>query len=197
MVMKLISGAFVVLLVTVHLNGDLQKSLATPLSMFRDGPDGSVGNWLFCLLLLAGAWLIQLLVRLHHFLDAVAVLLLVGLLWEVATTPSADFYHLFMSFLLLFAVWGYYGWLFHRLESRWLWLHLVAPVLLIFLTRLHSYGLWQKSVIVYFVFLLNLHYHAFASWLPQRRQQEAAPATPKQRFRDTERRQKIYTLDDE
>ncbi|MFQ5731238.1 MAG: hypothetical protein ACE5KM_04690 [Planctomycetaceae bacterium] len=193
--MKLISAAFVVLLVAVHWNGDFQTALARPLSLFRDGPDGTAGDWLFGLLLLAGVWLIQLLLRLHYYLDALAVLALSGLLWETAGTPSRDLYHLFVALLLLFAVWGYYGWLFHRCESAWLWVHLVAPVLLIFITRVHSYGLWQKSLILYFVFLLNVQYHVFADWLPRRRDGRP-PSTPaRPRSRDPERRQTVYRLD--
>lgn len=195
MVMKLLSGAFVVLLVAVHLTGDLQADLARPLSVFRDGPNATAGLWLFGLLLLAGAWQVVLLLRLRYVLDALAVAVLAGLLWEVAATPSNDVYHLFMALLLLLAVWAYYGWLFYRCESPWLWVHMVAPILLIFLTRLHSYGLWQKSVILYFVALLNVQHHVFASWLPRRR--ERAPDTPakRPRYRDTERRQKVYSLD--
>lgn len=191
--MLAVSIAFLVLLYAAHTGGDVDLALRTPLSMFRDGRDSTLGYWMFGLLLAAGAILMQLLVRLRWWGDAFALLMSFALLIVVASTPSADFDHLFVAMVLLLSVYIYYAFLFHRLGSRWFWVHLLAPVLIGMLLQWHSYGLWQKSLIVYFVATMNAQYYAFKSW--QRPTVEKAPPRTK-KFRDTERRQKVYSLDD-
>lgn len=187
------SAAFLFVLVWAHLGGGWGVTLAKPMSLFRDGADSTLGYWLFGLLLAAGAVLMQLLVRLRWWLDAGVLLIAFVLLAVVASTPSTDAFHLFIAMLLLLLLYGYFAFLFYRLESRWFWVHLVTPVLIVLLTRLHSYGFWQKSLIVYFLAAMNAQYYTCADWLRMSRKQRSSWKLPQ---RDTERRQKVYSVDE-
>lgn len=191
--MIFVSAAFLFVLVRAHLGGDWNVTLAKPMSLFRDGADSTLGYWLFSLLLASGAVLMQLLVRLRWWLDAGVILFAFVLLAIVASTPSTDVFHLCIAMLLLLLLYLYFAFLFYRLESRWFWVHLVAPVLIVLLTRLHSYGLWQKSLIVYYLAAMNAQYYACAGWLRASRQERSSWKLPS---RDTERRQKVYTVDE-
>ena len=190
--MRLVTLAFLVLLVLAHATGEGERALARPLSLFREEAGSPVGWVLFGLLLAAGMILVQLLLRLAWFLDAIVLLAATALLGFVAATPSLDADHMLIAGVLLLSLYIYYAVLFHRLESRWLWLHLPMPVLLLFFTRLHSYGLWQKSLILYFVCVINLQYSASKAWLETANSRRGLEALPK---RETQRRQKIYKLD--
>lgn len=191
--MLIVSAAFVALLVWAHADGDWNLALAKPMSLFRDGADSTTGYWLFGLLLLIGAILMQLMVRLRLWLDAVVLLAAFVMLFVVAATKSTDPFHLFVAMSLLLLLYVYYAVLFYRLESRWFWGHLVAPVLIVLLTRLHSYGLWQKSLIAYYVLAMNLHYYTAAGWLRASKTERSGWRLPR---RDNERRQKVYSIDE-
>jgi hypothetical protein len=141
--------------------------------------------------LAAGMILVQLLLRMQWYIDALVLLFATALLGFVAATPSLDSGHLLVAGVLLLSLYIYYALLFHRLESRWLWLHLPMPVLLLFLTRLHSYGLWQKSLILYFLVVISLQYSASKAWLETAQSRPGPCKLPK---RDPQRRQKIYKL---
>ncbi len=160
--------------------------------MFREEAGSPVGWLLFGLLLAAGVILVQLLLRMRWFIDALMLLFAAGLLAFVAATPSLDSDHLVVSGVLLLSLYLYYTILFHRLESRWLWLHLPMPLLLLFLTRLHSYGLWQKSLILYYLLVINLQYSASKDWLESAKSPRRGWEIPK---RDSQRKQKVYKLD--
>ena len=190
--MRLVTLAFLVLFVLAHASGDGERALARPLSLFREEAGNPIGWLLFGLLLAAGLILVQLLVRLGWFLDALMLLIVTALLGFVAATPSLDSGHLYASGVLLLSLYIYYAILFYRLESRWLWLHLAAPVLLLFLTQLHSYGLWQKSLILYYLLVISLQYSASKKWLKAAQSPRRKGEIPK---RDPQRKQKIYKLD--
>jgi len=87
-----------------------------------------------------------------------AVLLLV----LVAATPSFGVGHGLCALLLLLLLFSYYALLLYRAQSVWLVPHLSTPAVLALATRLHSYGLWQKSIIAYFVFAAVVHHHLLA-----------------------------------
>ena len=156
--MGLASLAFLAVLVSAHLTGDPAEGLDLPLSMFRDGAYRPFGYLLFALLLVI-AW--QMLRALHRaglgdhacLLGVVAFFLLV-----VAVTPSADALHLLCSFVVLVLLFGYYAAVVRGVGRVWLWAHLAIPILLVLLTRCHSYGLWQKSLIVYFLLAVNVQH---------------------------------------
>lgn len=190
--MRLVTLAFLALLILAHANADWQIALARPLSLFREEATSPIGWWLFGLLLAAGVILVQLLLRMRWFFDALMLLVATGLLAFVAATPSLDADHLVVSGVLLLALYLYYAVLFHRLESRWLWLHLPMPILLVFLTQRHSYGLWQKSLILYFLLVINLQYSASKAWLEAAKSSRRGWDLPK---RDSQRTQKVYKLD--
>lgn len=190
--MRLITLAFLMLLVLAHESGEGEAALARPLSLFREKTDSPIGWLLFALLLAAGGILVQLLLRMRWFLDALVLLVATVLLAVVAATPSLDSGHMFVSGILLFSLYIYYAILFYRLASRWLWLHLPIPVLLLFLTQLHSYGLWQKSLILYYLLVINLQYSASKNWLETAQSQRRTSKLPK---RDPQRKQKVYKLD--
>jgi hypothetical protein len=190
--MKLVTLAFLALLVLAHANGEGRIALARPLSLFREEAGSPIGWVLFGLLLAAGVILVQLLLRMRWFFDAFMLLVVTALLAFVAATPSLDSDHLIVSGVLLLSLYLYYALLFHRLESRWLWLHLPMPVLLLFLTQRHSYGLWQKSLILYYLLVINLQYSASKGWLEAAKSTRRGWEIPK---RDSQRTQKVYKLD--
>ena len=191
--MKPVAAAFLLLLAYAHTRDDWNAAVARPMSMFRDGGDAWIGDALFGLLLAAGVLLLVQLVRLRWILDAAAVLGIAVMLAVVAATPSADTLHNFLAFLLLFLLYVYFATVFYRLESRWLYAHLTVPAVLVFVTRLHSYGLWQKSLILYYLFAVVLQHHLCSDWLRTAKKSRGG-YTPAPR--DTERRQKVFDLND-
>jgi hypothetical protein len=191
--MRHVTLAFVALLVIAHTGGEGETALARPLTLFREEAGSPIGWLLFALLLAAGVILVRLLLKMRWFVDAVILIVTTALLALVAATPSLDADHILVSGILLLSLYLYYAILFNRLESGWLWLHLPMPVLLLFLTRLHSYGLWQKSLILYFLLVINLQYSASRDWLVSARSPRPRTLPPK---RDQQRRQRIYKLVD-
>ena len=161
--MKLASLAFVLVLVLAHLVGDNADTLALPLSMFRDEPYCRFGYALFGLLLLIAGLMIRHLHRAKRHIDAVLLGVVTIFLVLVAVTPSLDAWHGIFAFVAIGSLFCYYAVVFHGESRLWMWLHLALPVLVLFATQFHSYGLWQKSIIVYFVLLVNIQ-----DWLASR-----------------------------
>ena len=185
--MKLTTLAFLVALLVAHSVGDTVKRFDQPLSMLRDGPDG-VARWLgyllFGLLLLAGALLIQAFYRARRFLDVGVFGFAAGLLLLVAVTPSLNGDHELCSFFLLALLYLYYAGLLYSAGSAWLVAHLPVPMALLLLTRAHSFGLWQKALILYFLLAITIQHHFLAQWLPAPRRGAARiprPALPSRR----------------
>ncbi|MCH8829191.1 MAG: hypothetical protein IID45_06395 [Planctomycetes bacterium] len=190
--MKPVALAFVLLLTFAHLQGDWDAAIGRPLSLFRDDGNAWVGFWLFGLLLSAGLLLLWQLIRMKWWLDAAFLLGVAVMLAVVAATPSVDTLHYFTAFLLLFFLYIYFATVFYRCESYWLFVHLILPALLVFVTRLHSYGLWQKSLILYYLFAMVLQHHVCSGWLRSARRSRGG-FTPARR--DSQRRQKVFDLD--
>jgi hypothetical protein len=159
MQLKLASLTFLVILLVAHLfAGDPDEGLGLPLSMFRDDIYRPFGYLLFALLLVIAGQMLRTLHRAGRaghacLLGVVALFLLV-----VAVTPSANGFHLLCSFVVLALLFGYYAAVLHRCGAVWLWAHLAVPLLLVLATRCHSYGLWQKSLIVYFLLAVNVQH---------------------------------------
>lgn len=152
--MRLASIAFFLILAGLH---GSEGTLSQPLSTFRDGPQRTWGFALFGLLTFIGLNWIWTLIRTRSTSELVGVVPALPLLGFVALTDSRDGWHLAASFVLL-------GWmlLFFAAklweEENWLvFLHLLMPIAIGLTIRFHSFGLWQKSLIAYFVVLINMH----------------------------------------
>lgn len=159
--MKLASLAFVAVLLIAHLAGDSAESLALPLSMFRDGAYRIFGYLLFGLLLVIAG---LMLMRLHGACrdgDACLLGVVTIFLFLVAATPSENGFHGFCSLVVLGLLFCYYAAVLHGEGRIWMGGHLALPALLLLVligARCQSYGLWQKSLIVYFVLAVNIHH---------------------------------------
>jgi hypothetical protein len=156
--MKLASLAFVSVLLIAHLSGDPAETLALPLSMFRDGAYAFYGYVLFGLLLVIACLMLSGLHRAGREVDAVLLGVVAVFLLLVAVTPSLNDWHGLCSFVVIGLLYCYYAAVLHREGAVWMWLHLALPVLVLLGIRCHSYGLWQKSMIVYFVLAVNVQH---------------------------------------
>jgi hypothetical protein len=166
--MKLASLAFLTILLFAHGTGAPAELLGLPLSQFRDGPSAVFGYALFGLLLAIAAMMIVTLwrCRLYHH---VSPFCLAGfLLLLVAATSSVNGFHLLCSFVLFGLLYAYYALLLYKKSPAWLWAHLAVPALLVLMTQAHSYGLWQKSFIVYYLLVANVHHHLLSRGLAPR-----------------------------
>lgn len=166
--MRLSSAAFVLLLVGAHGVGDLDQRLGQPLSVFRDGAHGWLGYLLFASLLAIGWRYTTALVRAGEEDEAVSGGLATLLLFVVAVTPSFNGFHLLCSFALLLLLFVHYGRLLRDSGSPWFVLHVLAPLALALASGSHSYGLWQKSLILYVVVLANVRHHLLGQRRPGR-----------------------------
>ena len=189
--MKFTSLSFFLLLVFAHTKGDFESLAGQPLSTFRDGPHGWLGFALFAALLLVGVLYVTALVRSQREAEAGISVLGILLLLIVALTPSTDGFHLFFSLLLFALLFGYYGVLLYRAVAVWLFAHLAMPVALAFVVDFHSYGLWQKSFIAYFVFLAAAHHYVLTL---QRLDGRPSPDARPWRHAGT-RRRKVYRVE--
>jgi hypothetical protein len=156
---KLASFLFLCLLLRAHALDESNNPLGRPLSMFRDGPQAWLGYALFAALLLVGLLYTAALVRRRREGEAAISGLAVLLLLIVAATPSAGAFHGLCSFLLLLLLFGHYAWLLYRLGGPWVFAHLAVPVSLMLGTQFHSYGLWQKGLVLYFLTAVVVHDH--------------------------------------
>jgi hypothetical protein len=191
--MRLASAAFVLLLLGVHAAGDLGESLGQPLSVFRDGEQAWLGYLLFATLLLVALLYMRDLIRAGEEMEAVTAGLAALLLFIVAVTPSMQAFHLLSSLLLLLLLFGHYWRLLRDTGSPWLLLHSSAPFLLVLLSGCHSYGLWQKCVILYLVVLANVRHY----FLRGRRASKPLVVSTPPLFRrgGVKRRGKVYQLE--
>jgi hypothetical protein len=157
--MKLTALSFLVLLFCAHGASDAESPLEQPLSLFRDGEQGLLGHALFALLLLMSVFQLQVLYRARREGDLCVLSLAAFLLVFVAFTPSKNSFHILCSFVLLGLLYGFYALLLAHARSLWLVPHTVIPFVWMLATSCHSFGLWQKGLIVYFVLAASLHHH--------------------------------------
>jgi hypothetical protein len=157
--MKLAALSFFLILMYVHWAGDLERAAEQPLSTFRDDSKSLLGYALFASLLLVGVLYVVALARSQREAEAIISAIGVLVLLAVAITPSTNSFHLLCSLLLFGLLFGYYAILLYRTERVLLLPHLIVPVALAFAIQFHSYGLWQKSFISYFIFLATVHHH--------------------------------------
>lgn len=179
--LHLCSLGFLSFLALAHLGGDAAV-LAEPLSMLRDGVFSSLGYGAFlCLIgaalchswkLLASGWAVE-----GRFALAAAFILAV-----VAITPTSHPLHEGLAFLLLGMLYAYFGLLLYRARSPLALGHWLSPLWLLCLIGCHSFGLWQKALIVYFVVASNV--------------EALVAAVAKSRQRRARRRRKVWVLDE-
>jgi hypothetical protein len=165
--MRFISIAFVVILVLAHLaeaaattqNGFAARpdALTLPLSMLRDGPAWFLGYLLFALLAGAGCLMVISFRQRNAVDDANVYIGGLCFLLFVAVTPSENVWHQGASFILLGLLYLYHAALLWHSRNRWFRIHLFVPLLVLVLTGAHSYGLWQKGLILYALAAMNMH----------------------------------------
>jgi hypothetical protein len=189
---KLASVAFVLLLLAAHGAGDPGERLPLPLSVFRDCENGWWGYLLFAALQLIALLSLLSLFRAGKEEEATSAAIIAVLLFLVAVSPSWDLVHLLCSIALLLFLFRHYWWLLGTARSPWLLPHLLAPLFLLLLSGAHSYGLWQKSLILYFVILANIRHHQLGREITR----GPAPAAPRNLAGATvKRRRKVYQLE--
>jgi hypothetical protein len=190
---KSASAGFVLLLLGAHGVGDLSLRMAEPLSMFRDGELAWLGYVLFAALLLVSLVYMRDVIRAGEEEEAIVAGLAALLLFIVAVTPSFQGFHILSSFLLLLLLFGHYWRLLRDSGSPWLIFHVLAPFALVLLSGCHSYGLWQKCLILYLVALANLRHHR----LCRTRAIEPLPASTSVLFGSSglNGRRKVYQLE--
>src|SRR5262245_56028611 len=154
-----ISFAFVLLLILAHTLGDTDQLLAEPLSRFRDGQCPAVGYALFGLLGVIAALVNIASVRARREVEVLVFSAATFFLAVIAVTPSDDALHGLCTFMLLALLYGYFALLINATNSGLLIAYVPMPVVLLAATGFHSYGLWQKILIVYLLVLINIHHH--------------------------------------
>jgi hypothetical protein len=190
--MKIAALAFLVLLVGFHILEGGKSTLDRPLSMFRDDGLEGVGYLHFGLLLVLGGLAIIPTVQLEHHGGTVVYALGWVLLLVVAVTPSLGELHNTCAFLLLALLYVYYAALLFPAGVLWVYLHLVVPVLLVVATQYHSYGLWQKSLIAYFVIALVVHRDVLTRIV----RQPSRPTRPRGgRSMEFGKKRRVYTVE--
>jgi hypothetical protein len=157
--MKLASLSFFAALAYIHRLEDLQTALAKPLSVFRDGPEAPLGYALIGVLVLIAVLYVGELSWAGLAGEAAVAAFAVVLLFVVAATPSWGVLHSFCAVALLGLLFAYAALVFRQLARPAMLAHLAVPVILLAATRFHSYGFWQKSLIVYFVLAAAVHQH--------------------------------------
>ncbi len=153
--MRLASFAFFLILIGWHLRDP--SELSQPLSSFRDGPYRAWGFTLFGLLTFIGLKWIWTLIRTGNISDMIGVAPALPLLGFVALTESQDGWHLLASFVLLGWILLFFAAKLWEEENWWVFAHLLMPIAIALTIQFHSFGLWQKSLIAYFVLLINAH----------------------------------------
>jgi hypothetical protein len=97
------------------------------------------------------------------------------MLIAIAATPSVDPFHILISLLLPLMFHAFYLRLLHSVLSFWMFLHLFVPLLLLFAIQFHSFGAWQKSMMLYFVLLANLHYGLLPHSVGKKARKQSTP----------------------
>lgn len=118
---------------------------------------GASGYALFALPVAMGALATITAARARHWGEMVLFCVITFLLVVTALTPSYDSLHNLCVALAVLLAYLYFA--AFLAEGLWLAVHCSFPIVLATITAFHSLGLWQKSLIICFVMLLNVYYH--------------------------------------
>ncbi len=157
--MKLASLFFFAVLAYAHQQCSPYGAINWPLSAFREGACAPLGYALFGAIGLVTA---VYSVDLKRFRDPIETVDTIGfgvLLLMVAVSPNGWLTHRVMAFSLLACSYGFFAIQLRNKRSLML-AHLCAPIVLAVVTGFDSYGIWQKSLISYFVVVATIHHHA-------------------------------------
>ena len=114
---------------------------------------------MFCALAVVGAVYSLALLRLAEPIDAANAGAAIVVLLIVAATPSTSRVHVNCAFILLGSVFAYNAILLYQASPPWMFVHLSVPIVLVVVIGFHSYGMWQKAMISYFVLAAVVHHH--------------------------------------
>jgi hypothetical protein len=156
--MKLASLFFFALLTYVHQVCSPYEALDWPLSAFREGECVPLGYALFGAIALVTA---VYSVDLKRFRDPIEAIDTIGfgvLLLMVAVSPNRWMFHRASAFTLLVCAYVFFA-IQLRNNRPLMLVHLCAPLVLAVVTGFHSYGIWQKALISYFVIVATIHHH--------------------------------------
>lgn len=167
---RILGLAFVLLLAVAHVGDSRGQVYARPLSMFRDYEPAWVGYALFGLLIGVGLALVRTAYRVSSWGDVLVYVSFSALLSYVALSPSLGELHLLSAFALMYGVFFYHAFrLYWGDQFRWFLAHMMVPSYLATSPGMSSYGIWQKSMIVYFLASLLIHETILAQGLPRSR----------------------------
>ncbi len=151
------SVIFLGLLLYSHGAGEFASLISSPMSLLRDGDQQLIGFSLFGSMLVIGILMVCDLVRFHRLLEAVFFVLATIIIGFIAVTPSDNADHLFLSLALLLSFFLYYARQLRTVGSIWFYAHLFISFAWVAVIENHSFGLWQKGMIVYLIILVNIH----------------------------------------
>jgi hypothetical protein len=166
---KLFGIAFAALLVCAHLADVQGDAYERPLSLFRDYEPAWIGYAMFALLVAIGLATVRTAFRAESEVHAGMYLLSTGLLAFVSATPSDNEWHQNFAVVVMLVLFTYYAVvLYYRDAMFWLLFHLLTPSFMMWATRLDSYGIWQKGMILYFLAATIVHQGVLARQIPKR-----------------------------
>ena len=157
--MKLASMSFLSFFVYSHFIGSLRENLTRPLSTFREGHTLLIGYLMFALLLVISGFMLLKTARLQRSEDVSVFGTTTFLLLVITVTPSDNDIHILCSIFLFLTLFIYYCIILSEFGRVWLSMNLAIPFVILVLTGVRSYGLWQKSYILYLLLVINMQYH--------------------------------------
>ena len=165
---KLFGLTFAVLLVCAHIADAQGDAYVRPLSMFRDYEPAWIGYAMFGLLVAIGLETIRTAWRAEAAHHVAAYLVATALVAVVAATPSFDEIHIMCSLVAMVLLFAYYAAVLYRNDCWfWLFMHLLTPSVLMLASRLESYGIWQKGMILHFLAAAVAHQNFLSQRLPK------------------------------
>ncbi|HQR07440.1 MAG TPA: hypothetical protein PLN21_11490 [Gemmatales bacterium] len=147
---------FLITLLTGHGYAGWDEALKVPFSQWRDGPYYIFGYIHFALSLACSLLILVLIFRQGHRGEILTGFCIVLLLIVVIVTPSHDVFHRYSSYVLFLMLMSYYTWVLWRWHPRYVMVHLAILLALALLTTWHSYGFWQKTLVLYVLVLMNI-----------------------------------------
>jgi hypothetical protein len=171
---KVFGLVFAALLACAHFAAVQGDAYYRPLSMFRDYDPAWIGYALFGVLVAIGFETVRTAFRVQAELHAAVYLIATGLLAVVAATPSYDSLHATCALIAMAMMFAYYAVLLYCSDSMfWLEVHLLTPTVLMMASRLESFGIWQKGMILYFLAATVVHQGLLAQRLPKHKRKTA------------------------